>query len=233
MFPALQSGTLRTLFSFCLSGYQKWLCFQNCTIKVEIWRGIRRPFQWAVFSAFSSAASHIFTCLGSGVKKVIKYHSQCIYQHFPTILIVVLILLLGGGLFRFSKFFDSISFLAACYEKICSCEVRIMNHLHFQTALYFFGHCSETLWTSVNRQRTASWLTYLEIQISRGAQQADGIPNLKSNWNETATKSLKNQGLVALQTAPKRETKGPTSIWILSLHLNSIGCNCAGIGWSL
>ena len=59
---------------------------------------------------------------------------------------------------------------------------------------------------------------------------------------------LNNQGLVALQTAPKRETKVPTSTWILSLylvskvvvsetwnscHLNLIGYNGEGIGWSL
>lgn len=31
---------------------------------VELWRGVRRPFQWATFSALSTAASHIFT-LGS------------------------------------------------------------------------------------------------------------------------------------------------------------------------
>ncbi|CAK9057349.1 unnamed protein product [Durusdinium trenchii] len=31
---------------------------------VELWRGLRRPFQWATFSALSSAASHLFA-LGS------------------------------------------------------------------------------------------------------------------------------------------------------------------------
>ena len=47
-----------------------WASIQGFPL-VDIWRGIRRPFQWAVFSAMSSAASHIFA-LGSAADSTVE-----------------------------------------------------------------------------------------------------------------------------------------------------------------